>query len=1020
MKKFLITILPVVVPAAFVLGQEDADSKEEIFELNPFVVDASDDIGYASQNTLAGSRLRTELKDVAAAISAMTAELIEDIGATNLIEASEYAINTRVETDDGRAAGPITDGYTNEFQDFRIRGLPGATRRMNFMPYLGGTDSYNTQRIEINRGPNSILYGIGSAAGVLNVSTKQAETHRTFSNASLRVDSWGGYRASLDTNIPIIEDKFALRVALLHGEEESWRSYGHNDQDRIFLNAKWNISDKTTFTAEYETLDQDRYNPRPAFGVDYISGWDEAGRPTFDNFQGSATPGNPTRDRRAEAVVGVSELSGNPYIVYNPEDGNAQNYRRFVRTDRPADWTNDFARGLSNPEAAMEASWVSGDWENDRYSLTLQHEFMQGLNAEIAYAHQSQESLTTDLGLFGGVMADPNLYKPDGELKDPNNVFFFESKQSRRPQSDELDYLRATLSYEKQLGELGLLRVAGMFESNTLEQKREIQEKFLFNGPEITSGGVFHDSPENSQNRFYQRFYMDESDFDDPNVLMPAPLDFPDGVKVVNPATSLEETYYLHWANRSSGNANWTKSETSSQMLAAQFYTLNNKLVLTGGYREDDEDRFQSQAMRDPNAADGKGVWLLVAPPEEATATFSGDTYTMGGVYHATDKISLFYNHSNSISPPSTARLASIDPSTIDGAASWTAPLRTGVTDDMGIKVSLLDDRLFITATMFQTSAKDDTGFSGFGSSYGNIDDIWLAMSDSGLLSAADKAVADEQYAHVRGIQGYLFDSETEGVELEIVGKLTKAWTISMNFSKTESIRSNMASRYKAYLDYWKDPARGTLSWTNPAYLGLQTAQDTRNDLPEYRTFQDFRDPDDIVARNDFTLNTDTVNERLVEAEKGLYDKVSVYEDRRFIGDNKYNGNIRTRYDFREGALKGLNIGGGVRYRQGRLAGNVIKYDLPADVSGYTDRINGRTINSVTEVEAVDQAILDFNASYKRKLSDKVTWKIQLNINNLLDEDEFIINNVHVSTGAPLTYRYQDPRKFMLTNTFSF
>ena len=47
-------------------------------------------------------------------------------------------------------------------------------------------------------------------------------------------------------------------------------------------------------------------------------------------------------------------------------------------------------------------------------------------------------------------------------------------------------------------------------------------------------------------------------------------------------------------------------------------------------------------------------------------------------------------------------------------------------------------------------------------------------------------------------------------------------------------------------------------------------------------------------------------------------------------------------------------------------------------------------------------------------------WLIQLNVKNVLDQRELIVNNVHPTTLAPLTYRYQDPRQFVLTNTFSF
>ena len=39
---------------------------------------------------------------------------------------------------------------------------------------------------------------------------------------------------------------------------------------------------------------------------------------------------------------------------------------------------------------------------------------------------------------------------------------------------------------------------------------------------------------------------------------------------------------------------------------------------------------------------------------------------------------------------------------------------------------------------------------------------------------------------------------------------------------------------------------------------------------------------------------------------------------------------------------------------------------------------------------------------------------------NVLDQRELIVNNTHPRTLAPITYRYQDPRQFILTNTFSF
>jgi outer membrane receptor protein involved in Fe transport len=75
----------------------------------------------------------------------------------------------------------------------------------------------------------------------------------------------------------------------------------------------------------------------------------------------------------------------------------------------------------------------------------------------------------------------------------------------------------------------------------------------------------------------------------------------------------------------------------------------------------------------------------------------------------------------------------------------------------------------------------------------------------------------------------------------------------------------------------------------------------------------------------------------------------------------------------------------------------------------------------VSTVNAKDQNVYDAQIGYTRNfLKNKLRWNIQLNINNLTDQRELIVNNLHPRTLVPLTYRYQDPRQFILTNTVSF
>src|SRR5262245_39310398 len=71
----------------------DAKSAETV-QMSPFEVQTSQDTGYAAQNTISGSRLNTSLADTPAAISVFTAEFIQDIGATDVIDLVQYSVNT--------------------------------------------------------------------------------------------------------------------------------------------------------------------------------------------------------------------------------------------------------------------------------------------------------------------------------------------------------------------------------------------------------------------------------------------------------------------------------------------------------------------------------------------------------------------------------------------------------------------------------------------------------------------------------------------------------------------------------------------------------------------------------------------------------------------------------------------------------------------------------------------------------------------------------------------------------------
>ena len=149
---------------------------EQVVVLSPFVVNSEKDTGYQATSTLAGSRLNTSLKDLGASISIYTKDYLDDLGATSSTDLLIYATGMEAGGSGGNFSGESSAGTatvigpesrTNPQTSSRTRGLAAPSFTRGFFVSDIGFDTYNTERVTVNRGPNAILFGVGSAAGVV-------------------------------------------------------------------------------------------------------------------------------------------------------------------------------------------------------------------------------------------------------------------------------------------------------------------------------------------------------------------------------------------------------------------------------------------------------------------------------------------------------------------------------------------------------------------------------------------------------------------------------------------------------------------------------------------------------------------------------------------------------------------------------------------------------------------------------------------------------------------------------------
>lgn len=258
--------------------------------LSPFEVKSTEDRGYNATSTLMGTRLRSDLKDLAASISVATKDFMDDINATNLSSLFIYTLGTEVGGANGNYSGLSDPAAGNDFNDAigqaspatRIRGLLSADRTRDYFISDIPTDGYNIDRVEISRGPNSMLFGLGSPAGIFNQSIIKADTHRSKTTIGTQLDNYGSYRTTLDTNQVLIKDKLALRVAGVYADSQYYQDFAFDRKKAGTLAATWRPFKDTTIkvTTEYGRDDSNRPESRPP--TDRFTYWWAMGKPVWN------------------------------------------------------------------------------------------------------------------------------------------------------------------------------------------------------------------------------------------------------------------------------------------------------------------------------------------------------------------------------------------------------------------------------------------------------------------------------------------------------------------------------------------------------------------------------------------------------------------------------------------------------------------------------------------------------------------------------------------------------------------
>ncbi len=607
---------------------------DEEIVLATFTINTDKDEGYVAVDSLAGGRTNTPIKFTPSVMSSLTRTFIDDAAITNVRDALKWSPN--VVPSDYASGKQLANPFNNWDYNFRgagqqLQGGAGPTR--NYFTFYTAADSYNIDRIEFDRGPNSILFGIGTVGGVLSTYTKIPKFDRDFLNLTTIVDSHGSLRAEVDLNRRLTE-KVALRINALADRNRGWRENDKNDMNAVDVAMMFRPSSNTSFRFELEAA-RSEITLISSLLNDGISRWDGT---SFSDTWGAPVVGTNTRTSQSAA------WNTDPYNVWIPglADKGAMNwnggvisagidpdgipfapragwYKTFVPLytwmtappspeDIPVLPSRDFTygNGISEPEYYTGTAWFDQRVnENLDFSVS-------------AYRYETDHSAKNYEGA-GNIYVDLNRQLPDGTPNPNVGKQFADFFLSRQTQERAVSEVRGQLNYKIE-GEIFNVPIRQLFTLAGGSQKITWSAR-QYNAQLIGTGET-----DPGRNLVWGRLYLDK-----PNQSMHLP-DTLNG----------REVAYTRWPTE------WFDFDETYKIknigVVSHTRLWNDALSILAGARRDDYDYRKVGAFTRNVTEDGA----------------DGTTYSLGAIYYW-KAVGVFANFSQNFDPIGPGRQNGLD-----------------------------------------------------------------------------------------------------------------------------------------------------------------------------------------------------------------------------------------------------------------------------------------------------------------------------------------------------------------------
>lgn len=1048
----------------------------EPIQHSPFVVQDSKDVGYQASSTLAGTRLNSDIGDLGVPVSVVTKEFLDDTGVMDINQIFLYTVSTEGSGVDGNFTGTSADstGFVDEDDvrrspqtSTRVRGLGAADLTRNYFLTDMAVDSYNIERVDISRGPNAILFGLGSPAGVANSTLLKANYQRNRTRVKLRYGDNNSARESVDTNYILVPKKLAVRIAALHEMKHWEQNPSFQRQNRVFATVTANPFKDTTFTASYENGRVRARRPMTVASGDNMTTWFMSGNPSWNSSVAGGLavyPQFPPAGNTDPIFDRPGNLYNNPNfywqlaVPYNydsqtPLFAGFQGKRTAAASNpitgaKPSVLNFNGALNLGNFSSTLAyqglppsvfnfkqkmLGWETGYTENNfnAFNAALEQGFFNNqLGLEIAYDHEMYRDYFDEP--FGKartntIFIDVNNHLMDGRVN-PNfgRPFMLSWESGDFGKEMGRDAVRATAYAKFDAADhfTGLGRWLGrhtltLFGSQQKATNFNQNTKLGWVGDNIALN-MNENSLVQQRRNVVNLFYVGPS-LAQFTAIDQVHLDFNLTARPTRAGDYRELTYWDRktqtWktgpfeAVQGVSSASRQRDEIKSSAAVLQSYWLRDNLVTTVGWREDRSTLYASPAVM-PLYSSGRyegsvnlGELNIEPSPREE---IGGRIWTYSGVAKLPRQIKLPFGIRPTVHYSQSENFQPVSGDLNVFGDKVASP--TGKTKEYGASISALEDRVNLRANWYETS---------------------LTNSRSSGLSGNDiKSVLIQDFQTLK----YWYDSLNAGytdVTQADIDRLVS--TIPQSVKDMVAYQVNTTPDGKPYPTY-NIPTSSLSDVTNYVAKGMEieaTMNITRQwramfNVARQRTMRANTAPfiDEYIAlRNPIwkELGNIKLNPSSVSNET-LYQEVNKVAIGGVLGSARANdgiyspemrewrANFVTNYNFAHGFLKGVGLGGADRWQDRAVL------DYPRIVR--PDGIIAPDLDHPFYTPATNQ--VDLWVSYRRKLFKRsVDWKIQLNISNVFAHEDFMPATLNAD-GTTAVLKIAPQRSWSITSSFDF